>query len=208
MSVELVVVGLLAYGVIDLAARGKVGRLAWTVAVGLFAGADALTTAVVRRVRPPRFALQGECVRCGECCRMIVGDPPGLVKRSGLLSLYIGWHRVFHAFAVTGRGPEGEVLFTCGHLRADGRCAIYARRPALCRDYPVLPFFEAPRLLPACSYRVAPRIVAAMRPRASLPIVNPGVTVHHPTREKAGELGRDDDYEWIDDTPTSRLNGS
>jgi hypothetical protein len=210
--VELAVAGVLAYGVIDLASRGKLTRSLWTVGIATFAFADGLATALVRRLRPPRFSLLGDCVRCGECCRMIIGDPPKLVKQSALLSLYVGWHRIHHAFRVVGRGPQGEVIFSCGHLRADGRCGIYARRPLLCRNYPVLSFFEPPRLLPACSYRAAPRVVASMRPRAALAIVNPGVTVHHPTREKRGELGRDEDYEWLDDTPPAagggRLSGS
>jgi len=46
-------------------------------------------------------------------------------------------------------------------------------------------------------------VVARMRRRAALPIVNPGVTVHHPTREARGEIGRDDDFEWLDDTGTA-----
>jgi hypothetical protein len=42
--------------------------------------------ALMRRLRPPRFALVGECHKCGDCCRQIVGNPPGFVRRGRLLS--------------------------------------------------------------------------------------------------------------------------
>ncbi len=200
---ELALVVALGWVVVDLATHAALTRAVWTAAVQAAALAEELTRAVVRRVRPPRFALLGECCRCGECCRRIVSDLPAIVRDTRLLGVFVLYHRLVHSFRVVGRGPAGEVIFACDHVRPDGRCAIHARRPMLCRDFPVLPFFDEPSLLPACTYRVAPRVVARMRPRASLPILNPGVTVHHPTRERPGEIGRDEDYEWLDDTPAT-----
>jgi hypothetical protein len=86
---------------------------------------------------------------------------------------------------------------SCGHLRTDGRCGIYRHRPFLCRNFPVRPLFDEPSVLPGCSYAVAPRPVLEMRARPSLRIVNPGVTVHHPTRTHKGEDERDD-FEWVE----------
>jgi hypothetical protein len=199
--VELGVVALGAYLLVEIVMRGALTRTLFGIATTAFALLDAFGMRVVRLVRPPRFAVLGRCRRCGECCRMIIGDPPGFVKKSVLLDLYVAYHRVAHAFILAGRGPNGEVLLACARQRADGRCGIYARRPLLCRNYPVLPFFDEPKLLPSCGFRIAQRAVARMRPRAALRILNPGVTVRHPTREHAGELSRDDDFEWVDDTP-------
>ncbi len=200
---ELALVAALGWAVVDLATHAGLTRFAWTLAINAAAVVDAFPRVAARRLRPPRFALLGECCRCGECCRRIVADLPSFVKDTPFLSVFVFYHRVLHRFRVTGRGPHGEVIFACDHVRPDGRCAIHTRRPLLCRDFPVLPFFDEPSLLPACTYRVAPREVARMRRRASLRILNPGVTVHHPTRERRGEIGRTEGYEWLDDGATS-----
>ena len=189
------------YLLVEWVSRGALTRALLTVAIVAFATAEELAARAVRLVRPPRFVVTGSCHRCGDCCRMIVADPPRLVKDTALLRLLVLYHRALRNFTVTGRGPNDEVIFSCGHLRADGRCGIYARRPLLCRNYPLRPFFTAPQLMPECSYQIAPQAVARMHARASLPIVNPGVTVHHPTRTTRGALGQSEDYEWLDDTP-------
>lgn len=198
---QLGLVALAGFALVEWVTKGMLTRGFWTLAISSFAALEAAATRVVQLVRPPRFVITGSCYRCGDCCRMIVANPPRLLHKYGLLRLFAAYHRLAHGFVVTARGPAGEVIFSCMHLRADRRCGIYKRRPLLCRNYPVLPFFETPRVMPACSYSVAPRAVALMKTRASLPIVNPGVTVHHPTRPQRGTLGQSDDYEWLDDSP-------
>ncbi|MBC7794550.1 MAG: YkgJ family cysteine cluster protein [Clostridia bacterium] len=152
---------------------------------------------LVRAAIPPKHVLLGTCQRCGACCRSLVGDPPKLVKNNHtLLRTFIAYHRVTHRFEAYARGPNGEVLFKCGHLQLDNTCGIYWRRPQICRTYPVVPFEEAPKLLPDCSYKIAARPVVAMKSRASLPILNPVVAVHHPTPDHGGE-SLPEDYELV-----------
>lgn len=138
---------------------------------------------LVRWIYRPRFVVTGSCQMRGTCCTMIVGDPPRFIKENQtLLGLFAAYHRVVHDFRVVNRGPEGELIFSCGYLRDDGRCGIYRHRPFICRNYPVLYWFNAPRPLPGCAYGVAPRVVAEMKARDSLRIMNPIVAVHHPSR--------------------------
>ncbi len=188
---------LLAAAIAELSSRGFVTRrVVALVGVGLIK-LDLAAQALVRWLAPPSHVLLGSCHRCGACCRSLVGDPPGLVKRSALLLRgFIAYHRATHRFEAYARGPNGEVLFRCGHLQADNTCGIYWRRPLVCRTYPVVPSRGAPSLLPDCSYRVAARSVAAMKTRPGLNIVNPSVAVHHPTPDHPGE-SLPEDYEQV-----------
>ena len=150
-------------------------------------------------IRPPRFVLLGECHRCGRCCQHLLATPPSVVRRTFLLQIFLGYHRIVHRFIPVGTMGEDSLVLGCGHQRSDHRCGIYWKRPFLCRNYPLRPYFKPPDLMPGCGFRFAPRVVAAMRRRAALPIVNPGATVLHPTRANAKE-DLPEDYTWVDDT--------
>ena len=158
----------------------------------LFINLELLALKIIHAIVQPEFVLQGDCMRCGACCEHIVGDPPKFIKQTRLLSIYLAYHRFAHRFTPTHRGPNDEVIFTCGHLQDDGRCGIYRFRPLICRNYPVVPYYSVPGLLPDCTYTVAPRIVANMQKRKSLPILNANVMVHHPTRMEPGPSAHDD----------------
>lgn len=187
------------FALVELVTRARITRWAWREIARFFIVMELLALAVVRKVFPPQFELLGGCQKSGSCCQQIVGDPPKLVKDNKvLLNLFASYHRVMHRFTVVGRGDNGELVFSCGHLRTDGRCGIYKYRPLICRNYPVQPFFGAPSVLPGCGYQYARREVAKMRGRESLPILNPGVVVHHPTRSHKGH-DLPSDFEWVED---------
>ena len=152
---------------------------------------------LVRAIIKPEFVMLGSCHRCGECCEQIVSDPPKFIKNTSLIRLYLLFHRVTHRFEATHRGPQGEIIFRCGHLLSDGRCGIYHFRPLLCRNYPRVPQMGAPSLLPNCSYQYAPRVVANMKTRSSLPILNAQAAIHHPSRSDPSEH-RPEDFHRVD----------
>lgn len=166
--------------------------------VRFFVVLELFALSVIRKIFPPQFELVGACQKGGSCCQQIVGNPPKFVKdNTFLLNLFAGYHRVMHRFSVVGRGDDGELVFSCGHLKSDGRCGIYRYRPLICRNYPLRPFFGPPNVLPGCGYQFARREVAKMQTRTSLPILNPGVVVHHPTRAHKGH-DLPEDFEWMD----------
>lgn len=187
----------LALVLVELGSRGWLMR---RISAGLLVSItwiDLGAQWLVRTIVKPKHVLLGSCQRCGACCRSLVGDPPRIVKKNNtLLRTFIAYHRVTHRFEAYARGPNGEVLFRCGHLQPDNTCGIYWRRPLICRTYPVVPFMEAPKLLPDCSYRIAARPVAEMKSRPSLRILNPVVAVHHPTPQHDGE-SLPEDYELV-----------
>lgn len=204
MSVIAVIIPwtLFALVVLELASRGFVmRRIVQVIAVAIIK-LDLAAQALVRLCIKPKHVLLGDCQRCGACCRSLVGDPPEVVKNNPLLLKgFIAYHRTTHRFEAYARGPNGEVLFRCGHLQSDNTCGIYWRRPLVCRTYPVVPAYGIPRLLPDCSYRIAARPVSVMMKRASLPIVNSVVAVHHITPDHDGE-SRPEDYELVAMDPT------
>lgn len=179
-----VLLGLICHEIVTRLGLSK--RLLREVAT-LFTRLDLAAVSWVRKARPPRYAIVGACQRRGACCTQIVADPPRVVKQTPVLfHAFAGFHKLLHNFSLVGRGPDGQLVFRCGFLRADGRCGIYRLRPRLCRTYPLLPFFDAPKILPGCGYRVVLRGLGA---HAGLPIVEPHVGTHHPTPPT-----RDDDH--------------
>lgn len=173
-------------------------RLIREVAV-LFTRLDLTVLSFWRWLRPPRYELVGGCQRRGACCTQIVADPPRrLLTRPYLLSLFVRFHKLVHNFQLVGRGPQGQLVFRCGFLGTDGRCGIYRLRPRLCRTYPLLPYFAAPKLLPGCGYRV---VLRGMGQAPGLPIVQPHVAMHHPTpirRPDDGALEHEEDFVLVE----------
>lgn len=166
--------------------------------VVLIVGLDLQALSLWRRLRPPRYALAGSCQRRGACCTQIIADPPRtLLNAPKLLRLFVAFHRLLHNFRLVGRGPQGQLVFSCGYVGTDGRCGIYRLRPRLCRTYPLLPYFEAPKLLPGCGYRV---VLRGLGQSPRLPIVQPHVATHHPTpirRPNDGALEHAEDFELV-----------
>ena len=186
--------------IFEVRSRGALLRLAVREIVRLFILLDLACASLVQKMIRPKFYVRGQCDKRGTCCKHIVGDPPRWVKRTRLLQAFAAYHRVMHNFEVVARGPDEQLIFSCGHLRSDGRCGIYRYRPRICRNYPVLPFYGPPRLLPGCGYRVVPAAVATMRSRPTLPIVNETPAVHHPTPppRAPGECELPEDYHWVE----------
>ena len=167
---------------VNLLSRNRLLGCLWQECVRAVILLDLGCMRLVQCVIRPRYVLRGRCQKRGLCCRNIVALPPApMRRRPALMRLFAQFHRLMHNFRVVARTDDGGLIFACGHLRSDGRCGIYRYRPRLCRNYPVLPFFGPPMLLPGCGYRVAPRVVDRMRPPSSLGIVNAHTEVHHPS---------------------------
>ena len=156
-------------------------RLAWAVVQTLLAHFQVTTEKILYHPTGGDFIQEGLCQRCGDCCEHIVSTPPKILTQGLGLRIYVGFHKLAHNFSVNYRGPNREIVFKCGHLRNDGSCSIYWRRPLLCRRYPLPPDRGQPKVLPNCSYFYTPKVVAKMQSRTSLHILNPTVAMHHPT---------------------------
>lgn len=169
--------------VVEACSRGAIMRWCLRWVFRFFAVLEIKILKGVQRIIPPRYDVVGECVKCGKCCKEILFNPPRFIRTTGLVHVFVLYHRLAHNFSPVARGPDDEIIFACGHLKSDGRCGIHKWRPFLCRNFPVVPWFEVPKILPYCTYQVAARPVTQMKAR--LPIINARVAVHHPSPDPA-----------------------
>lgn len=200
---DMAAIAVLGAGILEISNGFPVTRTAGALVRVILIHLELGAKCIVRTVHPPKHVIHGECVRCGDCCKSIVSDPPRLLKKNPGLWLYLAYHRITHNFEWVAQGNNGEIIFSCGHLRLDNRCGIYWKRPLLCRNYPILPYYKAPTLMPQCSYQISSRVVSKMQKRSSLPIVNPVVAVYHPTPLEPDM--RSNDFELIEMVPGGPL---
>jgi hypothetical protein len=191
---------LLVVSGLELWTRGAITRRVLREIARFFILMELGAMRLMRLLMPPKFVLLGQCYKSGACCKQLLADPPSFIKRTWLVRLFVAYHRVMHNFEPVALGPDDEIIFSCRHLQSDNRCAIYRFRPLLCRNYPVLPFFDPPRPLPGCGFRVAPRVVAKMKKRPSLRIVNPVTAVHHPSPAVPSDEPLPEHFELVDDS--------
>ncbi len=117
---------------------------------------DSAMKKVARKIIRPPFKKEGQCKRRGNCCYYI------LMKRSKRFMHFIDrfWNTQINGFYV--RDPEPKQLddkevfvMGCRYLKKDGSCAHYHLRPVICREYPVIEHFGAPKILKGCGYKVS-----------------------------------------------------
>ncbi len=166
---------------VEAVTHGNISRFILHSFLRAFAVMEVSALKLVQRILPPRYPVVGECIKCGRCCKEIVFHAPKWIQKSRTMELFLAYHRAIHNFKVVGRGNQGEVIFSCNYLKSDNRCGIHTWRPFLCRNFPLQPWFEPPKILPYCSYQVAARPVTQMRSHPRLRVLNTPVAVHHPS---------------------------
>ena len=105
------------------------------------------------------WVLEGKCKQCGTCCREIYLKitPRQLSSRffTGLAIKWTSW--IFDFILLRIDYDNYYLIFTCKHRQPDGRCGNYFWRPNICRNYPLVDYFEEPKTLPDCGFRARPR---------------------------------------------------
>jgi Fe-S-cluster containining protein len=106
-----------------------------------------------------RWVLEGKCKKCGTCCKEIyLKISPRQLSSKLFTELAIRWTSWIFDFILLRIDYENYYLvFTCKHLRPDGKCGNYFWRPNICRNYPLVDYFEEPKTLPDCGFRARPR---------------------------------------------------
>lgn len=111
-----------------------------------------------------KYALAGECKKCGACCRNItflIGKE--YVKTSEQFEKMKKWDKKYNHFFISGKkeenGENGALLFTCKSLGDDNQCKDYRWRSVYCRAYPLHDTrilsgnFE---MLDSCGFQIVP----------------------------------------------------
>lgn len=104
-----------------------------------------------------RWKLQGKCKQCGVCCQEIYLkiNPRQLGSRlfTKLAIAWISWVYDFKLLKVDWE--DFYLVFTCKKIRADGECGDYRWRPNICRNYPLVDYFDEPKFLPQCGFKAS-----------------------------------------------------
>lgn len=103
-----------------------------------------------------RYCLTGRCNKCGKCCETIgILISPLLLKYPFLIKIIIKFYELTNTFKYLGFSTEeNALLFSClSYDYSTQQCKIYKHRPAVCREYPRINFFNKPILIKNCGYK-------------------------------------------------------
>lgn len=108
-----------------------------------------------------RWQLEGQCKRCGICCQEIyLKITPRQLSSKLFTNLAIKWISWVFDFILIKIDYENYYLvWTCKHKLVDGRCGNYFWRPSVCRNYPLVDYFDEPKFIPGCGYSARKRIL-------------------------------------------------
>ena len=108
---------------------------------------------------PTRWVVHGKCKQCGNCCKeILLTMTPRQISSRFFTNLAIRWISWLFGFILLRVDYENRYLvFTCKHRCADGKCGNYFWRPSICRNYPLVDYFEEPKLLAGCGYKACLR---------------------------------------------------
>jgi Fe-S-cluster containining protein len=106
-----------------------------------------------------RWVLDGKCKQCGRCCQQILMKAsPRQLSSPFFMKLAIGWTCWLFDFIFLHTDHEnGYIAFTCKNLKKSGSCGNYFWRPNVCRNFPLVDYFEEPKILPWCGFRARRR---------------------------------------------------
>lgn len=120
-----------------------------------FVLADNFVSNLARKPFRSRWRLEGSCNKCGKCCKEIhMKIEPLLLKDGFIREVVIRWVSwLFNFYLLRMDDERNYLVFGCRSFRADGLCKEYKWRPNVCRNYPIVDFFEEPVLFNTCGYR-------------------------------------------------------
>ncbi|MBU0574148.1 MAG: hypothetical protein ABIJ26_05315 [Candidatus Margulisiibacteriota bacterium] len=109
----------------------------------------------LKKLFPHKYKITGRCKRCGNCCREIhLKMTPRQIRSEFFRNLCIKWLVWLYDFILLEVNTEYYYLsFTCKHIGEDGKCQNYTWRYNICRNYPLLDYFEEPKFLPGCGFK-------------------------------------------------------
>jgi Fe-S-cluster containining protein len=117
--------------------------------------ADNFMLNAIKKPFKKRWVLDGKCSKCGKCCADIkMAINLRLLSNSftrGLVIRWTSWIMGFHLKRIDYDPPY--LVFGCNNQCPDGSCGVYKWRPNVCRNYPLVDFFEEPALFDSCGYK-------------------------------------------------------
>ena len=101
-----------------------------------------------------KYNLEGECSRCGDCCRFMYSLDTYTEEE---FELFTKIYPEYKRFKVIGKDENGHLILACKLIDEYNLCPDYKNRLAMCKDYPNPDKIRSGgRLYSRCTYRLVP----------------------------------------------------
>lgn len=101
-----------------------------------------------------KYGIEGECSRCGDCCRYMYCLDTYTEKEFEFFSKF---YPKYKRFKVIGKDDYGNLILACKLLDETNLCPDYENRLEMCRNYPNPKKIRAGgNLYKRCTYRLVP----------------------------------------------------
>ncbi|MFH1347312.1 MAG: hypothetical protein ABIH22_01350, partial [Candidatus Margulisiibacteriota bacterium] len=99
--------------------------------------------------------------QCGICCQEIyMKITPRQLASKLFTKIAIAWIVwIFDFILIRIEYDNHYIVFTCQHRLANGQCGNYFWRANICRNFPLVDYFEKPKVLPWCGFTATERNV-------------------------------------------------
>ena len=121
--------------------------------------ADNYITNLAKKPFRSKWGLEGSCKKCGRCCLDISLEiNPALLKSRFTIDVVVRWVSwIFNFYFKRIEYDKHFLVFGCKNLNEDGTCGDYKWRPNICRNYPIVDYFDEPALFDTCGFNAKQR---------------------------------------------------
>lgn len=98
-----------------------------------------------------KYKIEGSCKQCGRCCREIRAYGLKNEKELKIMQFFLPRYRRFY---ILRTDDNGDIVLSCKHLKEDGKCGVYNKRPFLCRNYPAKSINFNGEMIDGCGFKV------------------------------------------------------
>lgn len=121
---------------------------------------NVLTNLPKKFIFKSRYRREGKCKQCGVCCKEIyLKITPAQIRSRFFTRLAVWWIEWLFEFNLLRIDRERlYLIFNCKNQKEDGHCGNYFWRPNICRNFPLVDYFDEPVFLPGCGFNARLRV--------------------------------------------------
>lgn len=98
-----------------------------------------------------KYDIVGECKKCGKCCNYIYSFDACNEQEFKFMQIL---YPVYKRFYIKGKDEQGNLIFACKYVSDEGLCAVYNKRPKMCKRYPNKKIICDAKMHEGCGYSV------------------------------------------------------
>lgn len=105
------------------------------------------------RLTPAEYRLEGECKKCGKCCRLMYSlDHFTTFDFKVTQFLFPDYKR----FEIIGKDEKGNMMFKCKWIQDDNTCKNYKKRLNMCKRFPNVKYGSLGKTPEGCGFTLVP----------------------------------------------------